>query len=237
MISRFACAAAVAACAAMATAPLAAAELPQIPAPIAVDAIGVFEADAVNAAQYRYFRPYRRNRTSAGDVIGAVVAIGAIAAVVSAVGKASTQTRDDRYPQRYPYPDRPYDYRSSSPDVRYDGTRGLDRAVDMCAREIERNARIDQVESANRTDDGWTVIGRLRTGDGFTCTIGPDGRIGRVDYGNRGALNDWQWGEDRYAAARAAHDAAPAATVEPYPSETEADDDRYETAQAPEFNG
>ena len=150
--NRFASIAALAAAGTMAATPLAAAELPRTAPPVAVAAPGIFDADAVNADQYRY---YRRNRVDAGDVIGAVVVLGTIAAVASAVGK-SGRTRGDeyRYPQqRYPYPDQRYpgndgryDYRSNAPDGRYDGGRGIDDAVDMCAREVERNARIETVD-------------------------------------------------------------------------------------------
>lgn len=230
-LSRFASAAAAAACATMAAAPLSAAELPQLALHAAVATPGVFDADAVNAHQYRY---YRRSRTSAGDVIGAVVAIGAIAAVASAVGRANTRTRGGEY--RYPDQDYRYDYRNRSYDSRYDdGSRGIDRAVDMCAREVERNARVDTVDGVIRSGNGWTVTGQLRTGEPFTCSIGADGRIDGVDYGGRGAVNDRQWDSDRYAAARAAQDGM----VPPIEGQTDdmVGDDRYETAVSPDIDG
>jgi hypothetical protein len=216
MLYRIASAAAIAASLSMAAAPLAAADLPLTAAPAAMETAGVFDAEAVNAQGHR--RWYRRDRVDAGDVIGGLLVLGTIAAVASAASKASQR---NRYPDRdyrtrgypYPYPDRDYDYdrdyRSRPYNSRIDESRGIDRAVDMCAAEVERNARIDTVDSVNRTGQGWTVGGRLRTGEPFTCSIGADGRIDAVDYGRRGAqVEDRQWDDDRYAAARAAQDAA-----------------------------
>ncbi|ANY19824.1 hypothetical protein A6F68_01307 [Tsuneonella dongtanensis] len=249
---RFTSAAALAACASMAAAPLAAAELPQVAAPSAVETPGVFDADAVDAQNHRYW--YRRNRVDAGDVIGAVVVLGTIAAVASAASKASQRDRDYR-DRDYRYRDRDYgydrDYRSRPSNSRWDDSRGLDRAVDMCAREVERSARIDTVEGANRTGNGWDVTGRTRTGDTFRCTIGNDGRIDNVDFGRGGnyrgsdavgsapAVEDRQWDDDRYTAARAAQEGTPAYPGGPLPGDPEptGDDGRYQTAQAPDFAG
>lgn len=237
MTFRFAPTAAIVACAAMATSPLAAAEMPQQSRPVAIAATGAFDADAVNVHQYYdpYGR-YRRNRTSVGDVIGTVVAIGAIAAVASAVSKASSRDRTRGYPYPDPSDDQRKDYRSRNYD---DGGRGIDRAVDMCAQETERNARIETVDTVNRNGTGWTVGGRLRTGAPFTCSIGADGRIDTVDYGQQGygqqgAMQDNQWADDRYAAARAAQASAglPPPSVEPQM----AGDTGYETADAPEVS-
>lgn len=246
LTNRFASVAALAAAGTMAATPLAAAELPRIVPPVAVAAPGIFDVDAVNADQYRY---YRRNRVDAGDVIGAVVVLGTIAAVASAVGK-SGRTRGDeyRYPQqRYPYPDQRYpgadgryDYRTSAPEGRYDGGRGIDGAVDMCAREVERNARIETVDSATRSGDGWRVSGRLSTGAAFDCAIGSDGRIRNVDYGNGGgyrgsdAGGDAQWDDQRYAAARASHDGSMPSGADQAPI---GDDGRYDTDPSPDFSG
>jgi hypothetical protein len=246
---RFASAAALAACASMAAAPLTAAELSAPAAPLAVAAPGVFEADSLNAQNHR--RWYRRDRVDAGDVIGAVVVLGAIAAVASAAGRANQRDRDYRYPQRYPHPDGDYrsDYRSRPDQGHFDDSRGLDRAVDMCAREVERNARIETIDGANRTGAGWDVTGRLRTGSSFRCSIGNDGRIDAIDYGSgagsssdaggTAAPADGQWDDDRYAAARAARDGTVAYPGASLPDEGEAggDDGRYQTADSPDFPG
>jgi hypothetical protein len=187
----------------MAAAPLAAAEFPHISSqPIT----GVLSTNSVNADNHRW---HRRDRIDGGDVVAGVLVIGAIAAIASAASKP----RQER-PYPYPAPDRPYDYRSGPTDSRYTDSRGLDRAVDMCAREIERTARVDTVDAVERNGDGWRVSGRLGNGDAFTCSIGNDGRIDAIDTGNRGAAADRQWDDDRYAAARAAQDGA---AVPPYP--------------------
>lgn len=231
----------------MSAAPLAAVEIPASSGPAAVAAGGVFDADGVNAQNHR--RWYRRDRVDAGDVIGAVVVLGTIAAIASAASKASQRDRGYRYPQRYPYPDGDYryDYRSRSEEGRFGDSRGLDRAVDMCAREVERNARIETVDGANRTGTGWDVTGRLRTGGAFRCSIGNDGRIDAIDYGNGamyrgdadGVPAPGQWDDDRYAAARAARDGTPAYPGGPLPEgdEVTSDDGRYQTADAPDFAG
>ena len=60
-----------------------------------------------------------------------------------------------------------------------------------------------------RSVQGWQVTGSLRTGEPFTCRIGNDGRIETVEYGRGGfSGTDRQWDDDRYAAARAAHEGA-----------------------------
>ena len=82
MLFRFASAAALAASLSMAATPLSAAELPQLAGHRAVEAPGVFDADAVNADGYR--RWHRRDRVDAGDVIGGILVLGTIAAVASA---------------------------------------------------------------------------------------------------------------------------------------------------------
>ena len=247
MSFRFASAAALAASLSMAATPAAAAELPRNAVPVSVAATGVFDADAVNAGQYR--RGHRRDRVDAGDVIGGLLVIGTIAAVASAASKASQRNRDRDYRTRgypYPNPDYRYDYRSRPYQGGMDEGRGLDRAVDMCAREVERNSRIESVDSANRTGNGWDVAGRLRTGEPFRCSIGNDGRIEGVDYGRGSGLRgdasgvpaDSQWEADRYAAARAAQDGAPAYPGGPLPGDDEpAYDGRYDTADAPNFPG
>lgn len=260
MLHRFASAAALAATLSMAAAPLAAADLPQVAAPASAGQGGIFDADSVNAQGHR--RWYRRDRVDAGDVIGGILVLGTIAAVASAASRASQRARypdrDYRYPSRdrdygydrdyrYPSRDRGYGYerddRGRPYGSRMNDSRGIDRAVDMCAAEVERSARVDAIDSVNRTGEGWTVTGQLRTGEPFTCSIGPDGRIDAVDYGRRGAqVEDRQWDDARYAAARAARDpaGAPSYPGGPLPGDEDAStvgDGRYETAQAPDFPG
>ena len=159
-----------------------------------------------NAERYRFrgYGGYRnRGRVRAGDIIAGVAILGGIAAVAS----AASRNRDrDRYRDRR--------YRTSAP--RYDTSSGLDRAVDQCVREIERDVRIGDINGVDRTGSGWNVTGTLYNGDGFTCRIGQNGRIEGVDYGGQRGFSGaaysgqsgvaptqgTQWNDDAYARAR-----------------------------------
>lgn len=201
--SLFSSSAAMVAALSLAATPAFAAELPVRAAHAGYSA---WNADSENVQRDRYRGRRHRGGVDAGDVIGGLLVIGAIAAVASAVSKPSQ-------PRSYPaqYPQRPGDYRGGS---RYAGGQGIDGAADMCVREIERNVRVDSVDSVERSGSGWRVSGSLYNGDGFTCQIGPDGRIDDVSFGgrrtyqnstyqnNNGGEQDRQWTDDRYAAAR-----------------------------------
>lgn len=199
-ISLYSRSAALVAALSMAVTPAFAAEFPVRAAHAAAPGYAVWNADRENVQRDRY--RYRRNhdRIDAGDVIGGLLVFGAIAAVANAVSKPS-QPRS--YPPQYPY--RSSDYRGNS---RYTGAQGIDRAADMCVREVERDARVSGVDAISRSGDGWLVTGRLYNGDGFTCRVGRDGRIKDVSYGGRGAFQsnsnrqeDGQWSDDRYTSA------------------------------------
>ena len=137
----------------------------------------------------RHHRYRHRGRTSAGDVIGAVLVLGTIAAVANAASRANRE-RDYRYPNRYPHPDRRWDDRR---DYRPDVPRGIEGAADMCLREIERDARARDVTRVERNASGWLVTGEMADGAGFTCSIGADGRIDRIEVGGRAqGLDDGQ---------------------------------------------
>ena len=204
-LTRFSAPALLAA-AAMAATPAAAAELPVATTQTAAPLWGGYDSEADTASQYRYYygdRYYRgypryryRNRTSVGDVIAGVAIIGAVAAVVN----AATKNRDDRR-----YRDRDYRYR----DSRYRDTdaRGIDSAVDLCVREIERDARVASVDSVDRSGAGWQVTGAMYDGAAFTCSIGADGRIDDISIGGTArpygaSADDQQWSDDRYYQAR-----------------------------------
>jgi hypothetical protein len=229
---RFASAGALLAAVSMAATSLAAADFPRTVAPVSA---GVLSTNGVNSQDRRW---HRRDRVDGGDVVAGVLVVGAIAAIASAASNAKRE-REYRYPQGYPARVPSYDYRSGPGDSRYDQGRGIDRAVDMCAREVERNSRVESVDGVERSGDGWRVTGRLANGDPFACSVGSDGRIGAVDYGSRGAVTDRQWDDDRYAAARRAQDvtAAPSYPGGPVGDEVDADDGRYDTAATPDFEG
>src|SRR3546814_10023367 len=99
----------------------------------------VFDADTVNTNDYRNYR-YRhyRNRVGAGDVLAGVLIIGGIAAIANAASRNDTARR---YPNREP--ERNYDYRDRRGDTRYDGARGIDRAVNLCVTQDRKSTRLN----------------------------------------------------------------------------------------------
>lgn len=237
----------------MTSTPASAAELPQLVSaiPTHVDAVPVFDPENSQTAEHRRYRRYRYRRgPDAGDVIAGVLIIGAIAAVADSARKRDRDRdyRDRDYRER-DYRDR--DYRRDN--ARYDDGRGIDRAVRMCIDRVERDTRVETVDRVDRTARGWQVEGTIFNGDGFTCTIGEDGRIRDIDYGDRGAsydrgdneqgydddfarsdVEDRQWDDDRYAAERErmdrgatadAGEAQPAYPGGPVPGDEEVDGD------------
>lgn len=257
-INRLAVLGSITAAFAMSAAPVSAAGIPAA-APAFENALptyDVFNAEEMTADHHRRYRGYRgyrgyrhRHRVDAGDVLAGVLIIGGIAAIASAASdsKRRENYRDERYRDTRDYDrDRRTTRRSSG------SGRGIDGAVDQCLAEIERDVRVDRVDSVDRTSDGWRVTGRIFNGDRFTCTIDENGRIEDVDYGGGFAaaapVRDNQHSDERYRAAWAQvdRDAAPTASDEPaealpaYPGgpidgdlEQGAEDDRYTMALAP----
>ena len=163
-------------------------------------------------------RHHRRGRgVDAGDVLAGVLILGTIAAVANAATKANRERRP--YPERYPYPDRRDDnrrYDNRGYDVPRGGPQGLEGAADLCLREVERDARVREVSRVERSSGGWLVTGAMVDGNSFSCSIGADGRIDRIDVGGRaqtyganasGTAEDRQYDDDRYRSARAEMDA------------------------------
>ena len=191
---------------------LASTSLLAMPASAAVMPIGRtadVASTALPTAGHSGWGRYRRHdRVDAGDIIAGVLVLGGIAAVASAASRANRRDRSYPYPQRYP--DQRPQYRTNA--------RGIDGAVDMCVREIERNARVADVDSVERTANGWRVTGSMASGGFFDCSIGADGRIDRLDTDAApnalgGAFfggEDRQYDDDAYYSARARMDAAPA---------------------------
>jgi hypothetical protein len=161
-----------------------------------------------------YRRGYRRG-PSAGDVLIGAAIIGGIAAVINSnnrrerdrdvvIVERDVRDRDDNAR----YDDRRDDRRSG---VRGTGSAGLDSAVDQCLARIERNVRVDTVDTVERNGAGWQVRGTLYNGAPFQCRIGNDGQIDDVDYSSAAAAqsdtllggDDTQWSDQRYADARA----------------------------------
>ena len=70
--------------------------------------------------------------------------------------------------------------------------------------------RVDEVQSVDRTAEGWRVTGTIFNGDRFNCKIGSDGRIESVNYGDSFSaltpssgrpVQDNQYSDDRYRSA------------------------------------
>jgi len=196
-ISKISAALASAAALSLAATPAAAIELPSHDPAAAREAPAVWAAESVSAERSRWRHRHRHDRNDgidAGDVIAGAVIIGGIAALAGAFDNDRDERRAD---YRYPEPS----YQSD----------GLDRAVDMCVSEIEREVRVGSVAGVDRAFDGWRVRGSLYDGEGFTCRIGNDGRISGIDYGS-GAYGSGgvsygtqargnQWSDEAYAAA------------------------------------
>lgn len=230
-ISRFPSAIAMAAALSMSTAPAFATELPApsagIPSAAGVTPDAAWNSASENARRHRY-RSYRRDRgVDAGDVIAGVLVLGTIAAVVSAASRDNVRDRDYRDTR---YRTRDTRYR----DIRSGDTGGLNRAVDICVQNIERNVRVESVDNVDRNGQGWRVSGSLYNGEGFVCRIGSDGRIEGVDYGTdyrrgsyqgatyRGAAPsaNRQYSDETYRQARRDVDVSPAEYYRPADAQT-----------------
>ncbi|PZT92387.1 MAG: hypothetical protein DI637_00870 [Citromicrobium sp.] len=227
----------------MMVAPASGAELPGPPA--VQGAASSFE-EAQSWQHYRHrnhrYRYRYRRGPSAGDIITGVLVIGAIAAIAD----AATDGDDRRYRNRdWTYPDRRNDRH------RQIDRGGIDRAIDMCVDQVERDRRVESVDRADRTARGWHISGALSDGQGFSCRIGPDGRIDGVDFGTRGdwqyqshggngtppsvARHDRQWDNSRYAAewARLNVDRSPNDTANVYLEASAPDSAELETGSYP----
>ena len=189
----------------MAATPAVAAELPRPSGHVPFEMHGVFMAEDETADNFRH-RRYRRNRVDAGDVIAGVLVIGAIAAIASSASssKRDRRTRDDRYDNR----DVQQRSQPRRGDARFNGESGIDGAVSQCVSAIERDVRVDSVDTVNRSADGWRVTGSIYNGEGFACQINARGEIQDISYGGQfsaqssaAPVQDRQWSEDRYAAA------------------------------------
>lgn len=212
----------------MATSPVLAADLPVShgQSRVAQANVAQWDAEATNVERHRRWR--HRDRIDGGDILAGVLILGGIAAIASAA--SDDNDRRERVRDDYRYREnRDSGYRSSN------GGAGIDRAVDMCLAEIERDVRVDEVGNVARTGDGWVVSGRLYNGDGFECRIDQNGRIADVYYSGDQAsaaqAEDGQWSDEEYAEARrraerpdyGADDAQPAYPGGPVDGEYESD--------------
>jgi len=154
---------------------------------------------------------WRRNRVRTGDVLAGAAIIGGITAIAVAASNNNRRTRTqdvvvvdrDRTPVDRRDNRRGYDDRRTNP--RMGGASGLDGAVSQCLNTVERDVRVNDVETVQRTAQGWYVTGTLFNGSGFSCQIGNDGRIQSIDYGSTSfgsGKGAGQWDDSRYANAR-----------------------------------
>ena len=183
-LKTFAAAPAVLAALSLTFTPAAAADmaLPVAASP-AVDAAPVVDIDeAQKAENHRYRRYHHRRGPSAGDVLTGVLIIGAVAAVANAAKREDRRDRD--------YRDRDYRDRDYRRDARYDDSRGIDRAVNICVDAVDRERRVETVDRVDRTADGWRVQGTITRGDPFLCRIDENGRDVDVDFPPRNARYD-----------------------------------------------
>jgi|SRR5690606_26643360 len=200
--NKFAAATAVAAAFSLLAVPAAAVELPKPVAAKAFDGDG-WDAERSRRRGWDRGRYRHRGGIDAGDVVAGVLVIGAIAAIAGAA-----KNRSERYEDRYP-PEDDYRYRTSGGYERSD-SRGIDNAVDICVAEAERgDDRVDTVDSANRSAEGWRVSGELESGAPWSCAIGNDGRISDMNLGTYGygtapaeRVADEQWSDEAYLRAR-----------------------------------
>ena len=198
---------------AMATAPAAAADLPSVSRPDLRIASGVLGSDAVTAEGWRRHR--HRDGIDAGDVLAGVLIVGGIAAIASAASNSQRNRdyRDDRYRNDYRYRSGDDSYRYRQGDNRYTSGSGIDNAVNMCVGAIERDVRVDTVDSVDRDASGWLVTGTIYNGDGFSCRIDGSGRVDGISFGRgspapySGASSDRQWDDEQYRQAWARVDA------------------------------
>ena len=105
--------------------------------------------------------------------------------------------------------------------------------ADPGVKDSERNGAIDTIDTVERTDNGWHVAGRRQGGAPFDCSVGSDGQIQGLNNGRIGAVEDRQWDDDRYAAARQAQDAGAAPAYPGGPVDGDSDDGRYNMTETP----
>jgi hypothetical protein len=198
--NRFFASAAFAAAFSMAASPVLAADMPAVQpqAQGTLAKIAQWSDDATSAERHRRWR--HRDRVDAGDILTGILIIGGIAAIADAASKDNDRRQRPR--EDYRYRENRDQYRPRSGD----SGQGIDRAVDMCLAEIERDVRVDQVDNVSRDGEGWVVSGRIYNGDGFYCRIDNNGRISDVNFsGGQAAASDVednQWSDEDYAEAR-----------------------------------
>ena len=61
----------------------------------------------------------------------------------------------------------------------------VDAAVIRSVAAVEEGERkVDEVETVNRSGEGWRITGHMRGGEAFSCAVGSDGEITDSDVGD-----------------------------------------------------
>jgi len=224
---------------------------------------GIWTIEKESAQGWGHHRRWRRDRIDGGDVLAGILILGGVVAIAKAAENAQERKyRERRDDEDYRYRDYDRDSRRYD-DRRYDdrryadnSRRGIDGAIEDCVVEVERSEEVRTVDTAERDEQGWHVEGDLVNGGRFDCEIDASGRVRDIDievgsrrYGSAGdavrPARDSRYGDDYYADARArAGEQAPAVRVEEDagPADAEGDtwergtpDDRYQTADGPDY--
>ena len=85
---------------------------------------------------------------------------------------------------RYRYEDRRgQDYRYDARSRYGDPVADLNRAAELCVERVERGRdRVEVLDEARRSRDGWQVSGQIEGGRSWTCEVDRNGRVRDVDF-------------------------------------------------------
>jgi hypothetical protein len=124
------------------------------------------------------------DRVDGGDILAGILIIGGIAAIASAASKAKKQS-EQAPPREYPddrYREDRGGYAGEDDRPEWRDSGGIDNAVNRCIDEVNRGKdRVEEIDSVNRSADGWRVAGTTTGKGNFSCTIDRDGRIRNVN--------------------------------------------------------
>ena len=183
-LNKLAAAPAVLAALSLTAAPASAADM-SLASPAKSGVAQVLDIEASQTAEHHRYHRYRYRRgPGLGDVVAGVLIVGAIAHAAKAASRDEGRYRDRR--ER--------DYRR---DASWEEGRGIDRAVGMCIDAVEREARVESVDRADRMARGWRIEGTIARGGGFTCDIDSDGRGVEVNLSRGGGRFEREDRDDR----------------------------------------
>lgn len=221
--------------------PALAAALPAPAAPVAAIPAASWTPASDVARDHGWGPPPRHHHhddgIDGGDLIAGILLIGGIAAIASAASNAhkAKEADQDRYsaPPQPPEAESAPQYRAE-PNAQKDWGEGgdlrqLDAAADVCVNAVSRRGEVDHVYSVDPSGDGYRVAGDFATGETFACAVS-GGQATSVYYGNGGGASWDRDGAPYRATPAPTGSAAPATQTPP------ADDGRYDTSSAPDFD-